>query len=168
MPIYVVSVLYISCIAYWMVGFNDSFFRFFLFVITLLFITYSIMSFALCFVFAFRSFVTGSVFESVFLGIFMVFSGAFINGKSVPKYWLWMPWVSVFSYAFKALIYIIFDGLNIECDLASGLCPTVIDSFGLGGYSLTGAVFLGLGYMSGWILVFMLLSYLFLRYRRFQ
>lgn len=97
----------------------------------------------------------------------MTFSGGFIAMGEIPSYWKWMPWVSVFSYAFKALMYTVFYGANITCGSDMTVCPDVLEKFGLGGFSLVGAYLMGLAFMAGWIAIFMVLSYFFIRYKRY-
>ena len=52
----------------------------------------------------------------IFMAVFIVFAGPYINSKSIPSYWLWMPWVSVFSYAFRGLMYTVLYGREVTCD----------------------------------------------------
>lgn len=167
MPIYIGSVVYFTIIGYYMIGFNDNFGRYMMFLVLMIFLAYSIISYAMFWTAATRSLTTSHVFLMATMSILITFSGGFIAMGEIPSYWSWMPWVSVFAYAFRALMYTVFYGATVTCSPELPSCPNVLDKFGLGGYSLVGAYFLGLGYMAAWILVFMTLTYFFLRYKRF-
>jgi len=72
---------------------------------------------------------------------FVAFSGFFLNVDDSPPYFVWVPYISYFRYAFEILLVNEMEGLKFECDqdefVKSGnrtLCPIttgeqVIDSY---------------------------------------
>lgn len=53
----------------------------------------------------------------------MIFSGYFINNASIPKYFLWLKYLSWFGYANEALVVNQWSGVkNIKCDTYEALC----------------------------------------------
>ena len=53
----------------------------------------------------------------------MIFSGYFINNASIPKYFLWLKYLSWFGYANEALVINQWSGVkNIKCDTYEALC----------------------------------------------
>ena len=168
LPIYVGVIFYFTIVAYYMVGFNDNFGRYMMFFVAMVFLAYAVIAYSMFWTCFTRSLATSHVVLMATMSILMTFSGGFIAMGEIPSYWSWAPWVSVFSYAFKALMYTVFYGASVTCDENVAVCPGVLDKFGLGGYSFVGAYFMGIGFMVAWAGVFFLLSYLSLRYKRFQ
>ena len=63
-----------------------------------------------------------------FLGLVMIFSGHFLNIKSIPFYFLWTRYVSWLAYANEALIINQWkDVKHIECDKYSLRCLSTGD-----------------------------------------
>lgn len=93
-----------------MIGFNDTFERWILSFIILLLLLYAILSMSIAFTYATNNYVNASVILMVILTILVVFAGPQINVDSIPDYYKWMPWISMFAYSYKALMYIYLDG----------------------------------------------------------
>lgn len=113
MPMNIIMMFYSGTLTFVMVGYINSALRWFYYCILLVFILYSVLSISLTFTFMFRSYVTASVSLMVFLAITLVFAGPYINSRSIPSYWKWMPWFSVFAYSFRALFYVIVWGKTV-------------------------------------------------------
>lgn len=172
MPMNIIMMFYSGTLTFVMVGYINNALRWFYYCILLVFILYSVMSISLAFTFMFRSYVTASVSLMVFLAITLVFAGPYINSRSIPSYWKWMPWFSVFAYSFRALFYVIVWGKTVKCP-PGGYCPVrtiqeLLEYYGMSGFSLTGAIGVGIGYMVLWTGCFMTAAYFLLRFRRFS
>jgi len=175
LPVYALLVLYFSCITYFTIGFNlVNIGRWFYYMFLLYFTLISSISLGYLFVSLFGTYVLAQMCVMVILSIIIVFAGPYINSKSIPSYWKWMPWFSFYAYSFRGLFYNEVIGRTFTCaPLPPSECPIqtgedAIRAYGLGGFSLTGAILTALGYMTGWIGICFLLTYLNLRYRRFK
>ncbi|KAI4304802.1 hypothetical protein MLD38_040269 [Melastoma candidum] len=109
-----VSILF-AVPVYWTVGLNPSAtaFAFFSFVV------WSIVLMASSLVLFLSSispdFVSGNSLICTVLGAFFLFSGYFIPKQSIPKYWLFMYYVSLYRYPLDTLITNEYWGLRTEC-----------------------------------------------------
>lgn len=175
LPVYALLVLYFSCITYFTIGFNlVNIGRWFYYMFLLYFTLIASISLGYFFVSLFGTYVLAQMCVMVVLSIIIVFAGPYINSKSIPSYWKWMPWFSFYAYSFRGLFYNEVTGRTFTCDpLPPDQCSIqtgedAIRAYGLGGFSLAGAILTGLGYMTGWIGICFLLTYLNLRYRRFK
>lgn len=46
---------------------------------------------------------------------FMVLGGFFVNSNNIPKYLIWIEYVSMFKYGFQAAVLNEFDSVNFSC-----------------------------------------------------
>ena len=68
------------------------------------------------------TFSIANALASIFLTFFMLFSGFFLPVSSLPIIWKWAPYISLFKYAFDALMSNEFQGLDLPC--INGSLPT--------------------------------------------
>ncbi|KAK9147370.1 hypothetical protein Scep_006127 [Stephania cephalantha] len=61
------------------------------------------------------NYVTGTSLVTVFLGGFFLFSGYFISQDSMPKYWLFMHYFSMYKYALDSFLINEYSCLNSKC-----------------------------------------------------
>ena len=175
-PIYIVLVLIYGAITYFMIGFNTTNIGRWFYYMGLCFMTLvASVSFSHVFITMFGSFRVAQIILMVVISVIIVFAGPYINTKTIPVYYIWAPWVSYFAYAFKGFFYNEIIGLSFTCDdgVPEDSCPIrtdrdAIEYYGLGNYSLVGALFLAYGFLVGWTLVCFAISYFLLRYRRFS
>ncbi|XP_061338848.1 ABC transporter G family member 23 [Gastrolobium bilobum] len=101
--LFVVSVLF-AVPVYWLVGLNPSLtaFTFFTFVVWLIVLMASSLVLFLSAVSP--DFITGNSLICTVLGAFFLFSGYFIPKESIPKYWIFMYYVSLYRYPLDALL----------------------------------------------------------------
>lgn len=101
--LFVVSILF-SVPVYWLVGLNPSLaaFTFFTFVVWLIVLMASSLVLFLSAVSP--DFISGNSLICTVLGAFFLFSGYFIPKESIPKYWLFMYYVSLYRYPLDALL----------------------------------------------------------------
>ncbi|CAM6051563.1 unnamed protein product [Sphagnum compactum] len=112
-----VAILY-SVPMYWLVGLapTANAFLFFLLVIWIVLVTAN--SFVAFFSALVSDFITGNSLVTGFMGAFFLFSGYFISKDNMPKYWLFMHYMSLFKYPLDALL--INEYLNVSHDKCFG------------------------------------------------
>lgn len=132
------------------------------------------VSFSHIFITMFGSYRVAQIILMVVISVIIVFAGPYINTKTIPVYYIWAPWVSYFAYAFKgSFIMKLLAVFTCDDGVPEASCPVQTDKdaiayYGLGDYSLVGALFLAYGFLTGWTLVCFVISYFLLRYRRFS
>ncbi|XP_057955398.1 ABC transporter G family member 23 [Malania oleifera] len=100
---------------YWIVGLNPSIaaFTFFIFVVWLIVLMASSLVLFLSAVSP--DFISGNSLICTVLGAFFLFSGYFIPKDSIPKYWLFMYYVSLYRYPLDSLLINEYWSLRDEC-----------------------------------------------------
>ncbi|QCD78857.1 ABC transporter G family member 23 [Vigna unguiculata] len=112
--LFVVSTLF-AVPVYWLVGLNPSLsaFTFFTFVVWLIVLMASSLVLFLSAVSP--DFISGNSLICTVLGAFFLFSGYFIPRESIPKYWLFMYYVSLYRYPLDALLTNEYWNVRNEC-----------------------------------------------------
>ncbi|KAK7333872.1 hypothetical protein VNO80_30652 [Phaseolus coccineus] len=112
--LFVVSTLF-AVPVYWLVGLNPSLsaFTFFTFVVWLIVLMASSLVLFLSAVSP--DFISGNSLICTVLGAFFLFSGYFIPKESIPKYWLFMYYVSLYRYPLDALLTNEYWNVRNEC-----------------------------------------------------
>ncbi|CAL0311990.1 unnamed protein product [Lupinus luteus] len=112
--LFVVSILF-AVPVYWIVGLNPSLtaFTFFTFVVWLIVLMASSLVLFLSAVSP--DFISGNSLICTVLGAFFLFSGYFIPKESIPKYWLFMYYVSLYRYPLDALLTNEYWDVRHEC-----------------------------------------------------
>ncbi|XP_048431131.1 ABC transporter G family member 23 [Pyrus x bretschneideri] len=100
---------------YWLVGLNPSVaaFAFFTFVVWLIVLMASSLVLFLSAVSP--DFISGNSLICTVLGAFFLFSGYFIPKESIPKYWLFMYYVSLYRYPLDTLLTNEYWSVRSEC-----------------------------------------------------
>ncbi|OWM69136.1 ABC transporter G family member 23 [Punica granatum] len=104
LPFLFAVALLFSVPVYWIVGLNPSFmaFAFFAFVVWVIVLMASSLVLFLSAVSP--DFISGNSLICTVLGAFFLFSGYFIPKESIPKYWLFMYYVSLYRYPLDTLL----------------------------------------------------------------
>ncbi|KAE8692936.1 ABC transporter G family member 23 [Hibiscus syriacus] len=112
--LFVVSILF-SIPVYWIVGLNPSVsaFAFFTFIVWLIILMASSLVLFLSAISP--DFISGNSLICTVLGSFFLFSGYFIPKDNIPKYWLFMYYVSLYRYPLDALLTNEYWGMRNEC-----------------------------------------------------
>lgn len=162
--LFILAVLF-STPLYWLVGLNPNFMAFVHFLLLIWLILYTANSVVVCFSALVPNFIVGNSVISGVMGSFFLFSGYFISKHGIPKYWIFMHYISLFKYPF--------EGFLINEFSKSGKCLEYM----LGSCLVTGEAVLreeGYGEESRWrnvlimvcfILVYRFVSYVILRCR---
>ncbi|XP_040990868.1 ABC transporter G family member 23 [Juglans microcarpa x Juglans regia] len=112
--LFVVAVLFATPV-YWLVGLNPSVtaFAFFTFIVWLIVLMASSLVLFLSAVSP--DFISGNSLICTVLGAFFLFSGYFIPKESIPKYWLFMYYVSLYRYPLDSLLTNEYWSVRSEC-----------------------------------------------------
>nr|UOU03362.1 ATP-binding cassette subfamily G-like 11-2 [Brachionus rubens] len=122
-PVHVLLPLMFTTLFYWMSNLNDDVTKFFICCA----ITVAVAQAAL----AYGQFIsavapknaTGTDLAAPLTVPLIIFCGYFLNNESIPKYFLWLKYLSWFSYANEILIINQWEGVkNITCDTDPTFC----------------------------------------------
>ncbi|XP_058100758.1 ABC transporter G family member 10 [Magnolia sinica] len=98
-----VAVLYTTPV-YWLVGLRRELDGFLYFSLVVWMVVLMANSFVACFSALVPNFIMGNSLIAGFMGSFFLFSGYFISKGSIPKYWIFMHYLSLFKYPFEAFM----------------------------------------------------------------
>lgn len=112
--LFIVSLLF-AVPVYWIVGLNPSFeaFMFFVFVVWLIVLMASSLVLFLSAVSP--DFISGNSLICTVLGAFFLFSGYFIPKENIPRYWIFMYYVSLYRYPLDSLLINEYWSMRREC-----------------------------------------------------
>ncbi|XP_047317757.1 ABC transporter G family member 23 [Impatiens glandulifera] len=104
LPFLFAVALLFSIPVYWLVGLNPSLpaFSFFVFLVWMIVLMASSLVMFLSAVSP--DFISGNSLICTVLGAFFLFSGYFIPKKNIPKYWIFMYYVSIYRYPLDSMI----------------------------------------------------------------
>ncbi|KAI3818015.1 hypothetical protein L1987_11817 [Smallanthus sonchifolius] len=109
-----VAIVY-SVSVYFLVGLCQSWQAFGYFVLVIWIIVLMANSFILFLSSVAPNYITGTSLVTVLLAGFFLFSGYFISKESMPKYWLFMHYFSMYKYALDALLINEYSCLMSKC-----------------------------------------------------
>lgn len=98
-----VGLLY-STPVYFLVGLRKDFEAFLYFSLVIWTVVSVSNSFVACFSALVPDFIMGNSVISGFMGCFFLFSGYFISEKQIPRYWIFMHYLSLFKYPFECFM----------------------------------------------------------------
>eukprot|EP00741_Cyanophora_paradoxa_P023432 tig00021582_g22636.t1 len=148
-------------ILYWMTGLNPAGERYILFVITVILIAAVASSYVSAVGALTGNVAAANAIAPIFIVIMMLFGGFFITFSSIPKYFIWIEYLSFFKYAYESFIRNEFEGATF-CDPAPGACITgesVIRSMSLSERSVGVSLLI----LLGMVVAYRLLAFFFLR-----
>ncbi|RNA38237.1 white-like isoform X1 [Brachionus plicatilis] len=122
---FILPILFMS-IAYWMANLNNSADRFFICVAIIVLVVQCSLAFG-CFLSAVApSTNVALALAGPILVPLMIFSGFLLNNESIPKYFIWLRYLSWFSYSNEAILVNQWKGVkNITCaEQDMGFCFT--------------------------------------------
>ncbi|XP_074570333.1 ABC transporter G family member 23-like [Curcuma longa] len=115
LPFLFVVALLFAVPVYWLVGLNPSFAAFAFFVLVVWLIVLMASSLVLFLSAVSPDFILGNSLICVFLGVFFLFSGYFIPKESIPKYWIFMYYLSLYRYPLDSLLINEYWSVRDEC-----------------------------------------------------
>ncbi|XP_048234870.1 ABC transporter G family member 10 [Ricinus communis] len=166
-----VGLLY-STPVYWLVGLRRDIDGFLYYCLVVWMVLLMSNSFVACFSALVPNFIMGTSVIAGLMGSFFLFSGYFISKKSIPSYWIFMHYLSLFKYPFECFLINEYGG-----EQGSRRC---LEFDHKGGCNLNGSGFLrqqdlkesqkwsNLGVMLGFIVGYRVLCYLILWYRYYR
>lgn len=156
LPVQLCTSALFAIVTYWMVGFQRSAARFFSFIAAMLLTGLVGESYILVCGAVTTSGKVAIVIAPVLMALFMLFGGFFINAGSVPAYYAWIKYISLFNYLNGALQKNELEGLVFE-DGTTG--DDVLASLHL----LPLSVWSNLFVICGMIVAFRALAFVFVR-----
>lgn len=166
LPFLLILALLFSVPLYWMVGLNRNFTAFVHFVVLIWLILYTANSVVVCFSALVPNFIVGNSVISAVMGSFFLFSGYFISKNGIPRFWIFMHYISLFKYPFEGLLNNEFSDSNKCLDYMFGTCViTGEDVLREEGYGGEGSRWRNYVIMVCFILVYRFISYVILRYK---
>lgn len=127
----IIGVLY-TVPVYWLVGLRENIESFFYFGLVVWMVILMSNSFTACFSALVPNFIMGTSVISGLMGCFFLFSGYFIAKDSIPKYWIFMHYMSLFKYPFECLMINEYGGekgKNMCVEMEGGKCRMYGDEF---------------------------------------
>ena len=163
-PLRMVPPLIFGSIVYYLIGFYASTVIFFKFLIVLVLFNLASASFCLVIAILFESNALANLTASLVILFSMLFGGFLLNKERIPIYLGWLRYLSLFNYAFEALIVnelaniTLHDSAVVEIDIPG---PVILKQFGFDVYGYTRDVaILGLIFMIMIVLAFVLLKFM--------
>ncbi|KAK4745498.1 hypothetical protein SAY87_011810 [Trapa incisa] len=115
LPYLLVMAIIYSASLYFLVGLCATWQAFAYFVLVIWVIVLMANSFVLFLSSISPNYISGTSLVTVFLGAFFLFSGYFISKESIPEYWLFMYFFSMYKYALDALLINEYSCLFSRC-----------------------------------------------------
>lgn len=166
LPFLLILAILFTVPLYWLVGLNQSFMAFLHFLLLIWLILYTANSVVVCFSALVPNFIVGNSIISGVMGSFFLFSGYFISENGIPKYWIFMHYISLFKYPFEGLLINEFSNSHKCLQYLFGKCMvTTEDVLREGGYGEGESRWKNLIIMLCFILFYRFISYVILRCR---
>ncbi|KAL7102014.1 hypothetical protein ACP275_08G092800 [Erythranthe tilingii] len=164
LPFLLILAILFSVPVYWLVGLNRSFVAFAHFLALIWLILYTANSVVVCFSALVPNFIIGNSVISAVMGSFFLFSGYFVSKNGIPKYWVFMHYISLFKYPFEGLLINEFSGSKKCLEYMFGTCVVSgEDVLREEGYGDEESRWRNYVIMVGFILVYRFVSYVILR-----
>ncbi|CBI21966.3 unnamed protein product, partial [Vitis vinifera] len=148
-----VALLYTTPV-YWLVGLRREIDGFLYFSLVVWIIVLMSNSFIACFSALVPNFIIGTSLIAGLMGSFFLFSGYFISKEDIPRYWIFMHYLSLFKYPFECFMINEYGGKKGKCLESQGLKESQKWS--------------NLGVMLGFIFGYRFLCFLILWYRSYR
>ncbi|KAK3161287.1 hypothetical protein QOZ80_1BG0075180 [Eleusine coracana subsp. coracana] len=168
LPFLLAAAILYAAPVYWLAGLapDPDRFAYFSLVIWLAMLTAN--SFVACLSALAPNYIVGNSLVAGLVGCFFLFSGYFVASKHIPRYWVFMHYISLFKYPFEALVVNQYGGARgaREC-LADGGGFCVLDGAGLLRQQgmREGMRWTNLGVMLGFVVGYRVLCFAFLWFR---
>ncbi|XP_057976949.1 ABC transporter G family member 5 [Malania oleifera] len=115
LPFSLILAVLFSMPLYWLVGLNRSYAAFMHFLLLIWLILYTANSIVVCFSALVPNFIVGNSVISGVMGSYFLFSGYFISKHGIPRYWIFMHYISLFKYPFEGFLVNEFSGGSGKC-----------------------------------------------------
>ncbi|CAI8598887.1 unnamed protein product [Vicia faba] len=166
LPFLLILAILFTVPLYWIVGLNQNFTAFLNFLLLIWLILYTANSVVVCFSALVPNFIVGNSVIAGVIGSSFLFSGYFISNHEIPKYWIFMHYLSLFKYPFEGFLINEFSNSKKCLEYMFGACvmkgEDILKEEGYGGES---SRWKNVGVMLSFIFVYRFISYVILRYR---
>ncbi|XP_051125979.1 ABC transporter G family member 10-like [Andrographis paniculata] len=112
LPFLLIIALLYSTSVYWLVGLRRDLSAFLYFTLVVWMVVSMANSFVVCFSALVPDLITGMSLIYAIMGSFFLFSGYFISKDTIPKFWYFMQYLSLFKYPFECLLMNEFGGVH--------------------------------------------------------
>ncbi|KAF8456119.1 ABC-2 type transporter-domain-containing protein [Kalaharituber pfeilii] len=162
-PLGLLSRLTMFVMVYWICGFRPEAWAFFIYIgINFLTVIFSI-SMGLFVGSTSKNLAVVQAVTPTLNVVFLLFGGFLLPLGSVPKWFVWLYWISYLRYVFAGLCIVEFKGRDLDCPEGNGACFKTGDDF-LDAYDLTTfSVGVNAAFLVALSVVFAILGYLMLR-----
>ncbi|KAL3635362.1 hypothetical protein CASFOL_019909 [Castilleja foliolosa] len=151
--------------AYWLVGIRRDVDGFFYFTLVVWLVVLMSNSFTACFSALVPNFIMGTSVIAGLMGSFFLFSGYFIGKDNIPRYWIFMHYLSLFKYPFESLMINEYGVMGKCLGSVGGECVLFGDEY-LRQHGLKESQkWSNLGVMFGFVLGYRVLCFCILWYR---
>lgn len=166
LPFLLILAILFAVPLYWIVGLNQNFTAFLHFLLLIWLILYTANSVVVCFSALVPNFIVGNSVIAGVIGSSFLFSGYFISNHEIPKYWIFMHYLSLFKYPFEGFLINEFSNSKKCLEYMFGACvmkgEDILKEEGYGGESNR---WKNVGVMVSFIFAYRFISYVILRYR---
>lgn len=104
LPFLLTVAIFYTAPVYWLVGLRREMDGFLYFTMVVWMVILMSNSFVACFSALVPNFITGTSLVAGLMGSFFLFSGYFISKEDIPKYWIFMHYLSLFRYPFECFM----------------------------------------------------------------
>ncbi|XP_023768287.1 ABC transporter G family member 10 [Lactuca sativa] len=153
---------------YWLVGLRTEINSFFYFALIVWMVILTSNSFTACFSALVPNFIMGTSVISGLMGCFFLFSGYFIAKDSIPKYWIFMHYMSLFKYPFECFMINEYggeEGMSMCVEMDGGKCRMYGNGFLEQQHIKESQKWSNLGVMLGFIIGYRLMCFVILWFR---
>lgn len=171
LPFLLLVGLLFSTPVYWIVGLRKNLDAFLYFCGVVWMVLLMSNSFVACFSALVPNFIMGNSVIAGLMGSFFLFSGYFIAKDKIPKYWVFMHYLSLFKYPFECFMVNEFGGEQgrRRCmDFQNGECSLYGNGFLIQQNIKETQKWSNLGVMLGFIVGYRVLCFLILWYRCYR
>ncbi|KAF0899647.1 hypothetical protein E2562_020835 [Oryza meyeriana var. granulata] len=166
LPFLLASALLYATPVYWLVGLAREPARFAYFSLVVWLVMLTANSVVACFSALAPNYIIANSVIAGLIGCFFLFSGYFVASKNIPRYWVFMHYISLFKYPFEAFLVNEYGG-GREClaEVGGGLCvldgATLLRQQGM----RESMRWSNLGVMLGFVVGYRVLCFVFLWFR---
>jgi len=161
-------------IAYWIIGFYDTPGCFFTFLLILILMALTAQALGLVISAGVPSTDVAMAIAPLLTTVLMLFGGFYINVSNIPVYFIWIYYISIFKYAFEALIINEFSNRTFMCAANEYIqvgtiqvCPVTTGAQVINNLSMeNGSLWLDILVIFGMFLALRIFGYLVLRFRQ--
>ncbi|OWM73352.1 ABC transporter G family member 10-like [Punica granatum] len=166
LPFLLVIALLYAMPVYWLVGLRRDTAAFIYFTLVIWMVLLASNSFVACFSALVPNYIMGMSLIAGLTGSFFLFSGYFISEQDMPRYWVFMHYLSLFKYPFECFVANEYGGSRGRCVASvEGQCLLSGDAFLKQQGLKESQKLTNLGVMLGFIVGYRFLCFLILCYR---